>query len=382
MTDSSITSPQSEDTQQHQDVDIQLRECRKQIDALDRQIVELLNARARIVERVGQIKQQGSIVAFIPEREESVYENVRKTNRGPLGDDALKAIYREILSSMRSLEDHLTIAYLGPAHTFTHEAAQLRFGSAALYVPQPAVQEVFRTVERGLADYGVVAIENSLQGIVTATLDSFIDIDPNLKICAEIILPISHFLLGIGPLEHVRRVYSHPMALGQCRNWLAAHLVHCEQIEVSSTSRAAELAQEDALAAAIGSKLAANHYGLRILAEHLEDRSDNATRFYVLGRQLSQPTGNDRTALMLSIRDRIGALHDITGCLVRHNINMTHFDHRPSRRKVWDYIFFIEITGHSTDPEVEATLDELREYCLAVRVLGSWRTGELAAVRA
>ncbi|MCL4544056.1 MAG: prephenate dehydratase [Chloroflexi bacterium] len=381
MTDSESTSTGATPVQQIAVGEL-LQSSRTEIDRLDGEIVQLLNARARVVERIGQVKQQRGVAAFIPEREENVYDNVRAANQGPLSDEALKAIYREVLSSMRSLEDHLTVAYLGPAHTFTHEAAQLRFGSSAVYLPQPTVQEVFNAVERGLADYGVAAIENSLQGVVTSTLDAFIDADPNLKVCAEIILPISHFLLGRGTLAQVHRIYSHPMALGQCRNWLAAHLGAAEQIEVSSTSRAAELAQDDPTAAAVGSKLASYHYNLQLLAEHIEDRNDNATRFYVLGRQLGQPSGNDRTALMLSIRDRIGALHDITGCLVRHGINMTHFDHRPSRRKIWDYVFFVELIGHPVEPNFEAALEELREYCLAVRVLGSWRPGELAAVRA
>ena len=359
-----------------------LAACRQEIDDLDRQLVALLNARARVVERVGRIKQQGSVAAFIPEREEGVYENVRAASEGPLPADGLEAIYREILSAMRSLEDHLTVAYLGPPQTFTHEAATRRFGSAARYLPQPAVKDVFAAVERGVADYGVAAIENSIQGVVTATLDAFVNADPTLKVCAEIILPISHFLLGLGPLSSVRRVYSHPMALGQCRNWLAAHLPGAEQIEVSSTSRAAELAQDDPTAASIGARIAADHYHLQVLAEHVQDRSDNATRFYVLGHQVGQRSGNDRTAVMLSIHDRVGALHDITGCLVRHGLNMTHFDHRPSQRRVWDYIFFIEIIGHPDDPAVEAALEELREYCLSVRVLGAWRQGELAAVKA
>lgn len=358
----------------------QLAECREQIDALDRQLVTLMNARARVVEQVGRIKQQGSIAAFIPEREEGVYENVRAASTGPLPADALKAIYREILSAMRSLEDHLTVAYLGPPYTFTHEAASRRFGSAAQYVPQPTVPDVFNAVERGQVDYGVAAIENSIQGIVTQTLDAFVRSD--LKICAEIILPIGQFLLGAGPLGSVRRVYSHPTALGQCRAWLAAHLPAADRLEVSSTTRAAELAQDDPTAAAVGSRLAAEHYHLKILAEHIEDRSDNATRFYVLGHQVGQRSGNDRTALMLSIRDRVGALHDITGCLTRHALNMTRIDHRPSQRRSWDYVFFVEIIGHPEDPNVAAALAELREYCLSVRVLGAWRQGELAAVKA
>ena len=340
----------------------------------------LLNARARVVEEVGRIKQQGGVAAFIPEREESVYENVRAASGGPLPPDGLKAIYREILSAMRSLEDHLTVAYLGPPYTFTHEAASRRFGSAARYLPQPSVGDVFAAVERGLVDYGVAAIENSIQGIVTGTLDAFMRSD--LKICAEIVLPIGLFLLGSGPLAGVRRVYSHPVALPQCRNWLAAHLPAAEQVEVSSTTRAAELAQDDPGAAAVGSRLAAEHYHLGLLAEHIEDRGDNATRFYVLGHQIGQRSGADRTALMLSIRDRVGALHDISGCLVRHGLNMTRIDHRPSQRRSWDYVFFVEVVGHPSDPEVEAALEELREYCLAVRVLGAWRQGELAAVKA
>ncbi len=360
------------------DTSTRLLRCREQIDELDRRLVRLLNERARVVEEVGRIKQSGSIAAFIPEREESVYENVRAANGGPLAADALKAIYREVLSAMRSLEDHLTVAHLGPLYTFTHEAASRRFGSAVRYTPLPTVGDVFAAVERGLADYGVVAIENSIQGMVVATLDAFVQSD--LKICAEIVLPIAQYLLGTGSMAGVRRIYSHPMVWGQCRGWLAAHLPMAEQIEVSSTARAAELAQEDPTAAAVGSRLAADHYRLDVLAEHIEDRADNATRFYVIGQQLGQRTGADRAYLMLSIRDRVGALFDITGCFVRHNINMTRFDHRPSQRRSWDYVFFVEVTGHPSDPPLEAALEELREYCLSVRILGAWRPGELADV--
>ena len=355
-----------------------LGHCRERIDELDRQLVGLLNERALVVEEVGRLKKQRSIAAFIPEREESVYQNVRKANRGPLQSEALKPIYREILSAMRSLEDLLTVAYLGPAHTFTHEAASRRFGAAARFLPLPAVPDVFAAVERGQADYGVVAIENSIQGTVVATLDAFVHSD--LKICAEIVLPISHYLLGVGPVAAVRRVHSHPMALGQCRTWLAAHLPAAEQIEVSSTTRAAELALDDPTAAAIGSRLAGEHYGLNTLAERIEDRGDNATRFYVLGRQIGQRSGHDRTAIMLTIRDRVGALYDITGCFVRHSLNLTRIDYRPSQRRSWDYVFFVEILGHPDDEPVQVALEELREYCLAVRVLGAWRQGELAAV--
>lgn len=357
-----------------------LADCRRRIDEYDRQLVALLNARARVVEEVGQLKQGKNIAVFIPEREEGVFENVRAANEGPLANDALKPIYREILSAMRSLEDVLTVAFLGPVYTFTHEAASRRFGASARYLPMPSVADVFTAVERGQADYGVVAIENSIQGTVVATLDAFVHSD--LKICAEILLPIGQHLLGAGPIDAVRRIYSHPMALGQCRVWLAAHAPQAERVEVSSTARAAELAHEEPAAAAIGSRLLADHYGLNVLAEHVQDRSDNATRFYVLGRQVGQPSGNDRTAVMLSIRDRVGALHDITGCFSRHSLSMSRIDYRPSQRKSWDYVFFVEVSGHPADPNVAAALEELREYCLSVRLLGAWRKGELASVSA
>ncbi len=353
-----------------------LTRYRREIDRLDREIVERLNCRAQVVVEVGKAKERVRAAAFVPFREEQVYANIRAANEGPLQIESLKAIYREILSSMRSLEQQLTIAFLGPVHTFTHQAAMTRFGSSAHYLAARTVAEVFAAAEKGTADYAVVAVENSTGGMVSDTLDLFVTSD--LKICAEITLSIHHFLLSQSDRPLIRHIYSHPQSLAQCRSWHASNMPNVELIEATSNARAVELAADDASAAAIGPEIAGHAYGLRVLAANIEDSVTNVTRFLVLGREIGRASGKDKSAVLFSIRNRVGALRDALDVFQRYGIDLTKIESRPSRRKVWDYVFFVDFIGHPSEPHVATALSELAEHCLHVKVLGSWTQMELA----
>ena len=355
----------------------QLQQYREEIDRIDRDVVALLNERAKIAQSVGHVKSGANSAVFAPDREEQVYANIRAANMGPLPSEALKAIYREVISGMRALEQHLTVAFLGPVHTFTHQAALSRFGSSSQFLAARTVAEVFALAEKGTADYSVVPIENSTGGGVPDTLDLFVNSD--LQVCAEIMLPIHHHLISASDLGLIRHVYSHPQSFAQCRHWLAIHLPGVDLIEASSNSRAVEQASEDAASAAIGPDIAARAHGLKILASNIEDSPINVTRFLVLGKHIGRRSGRDKTAVLFSIRDRVGALRDALDVFERHSINLTKIESRPSRRKVWDYIFFVDFVGHPDDHHVTAALDALREQCVHVKVLGAWPQAELAA---
>lgn len=352
-----------------------LRAYRDEIDRIDREVVALLNRRAEIALKVGQTKADANAAVFAPDREEQVYANIRAANAGPLPPEALKTIYREVISSMRALEQHLTVAFFGPVHTFTHQAALSRFGTSSHYVAARTVAEVFSLTEKGSADYGVVPVENSTGGMVPDTLDLFVTTE--LQICAEIMLPIHHQLMAVGDMSQIRHVYSHPQSFAQCRNWLALHLPNVDLIEASSNARAVELAREDASSAAIGPEIAARAYGLTILASNIEDSPMNVTRFLVLGKHMGRRSGTDKTAVLFSIRDKVGALRDALDVFERYGINLTKIESRPSRRKVWDYVFFVDFVGHPEDPHVAKALDDLCDQCLHVKVLGAWSQSEL-----
>ncbi len=351
-----------------------LIEHRKAIDRLDAQIVRLLNERTRHVLEIGAMKLKAGEEIYAPHRERSVLQRVCRLNPGPLAQDSLRAIYREVMSSALALEKSLTIAYFGPEATFTHLAAIRRFGSSLHYTPLKTIADVFAEVARNRADYGVVPVENSTEGVVTSTLDMFVDSE--LKIVSQIILPIQHCLVGRGPRRAIRKLYSHPQALAQCRGWLQNHLPTVEVIEASSTTRAAEHAAVERTAAAIASSLAAERYRLRILEPDIQDNSNNATRFLVLGRQCSPPTGQDRTSLLLSIADEVGALHRALAPFRRYRVNLTKIESRPSKRKAWAYFFFVDLDGHVTETRVAKALAHVREHCSFVKVLGSYPNTE------
>ena len=345
-------------------------EHRKAIDKLDAQIVKLLNERTQHVLEIGGIKMKAGEEIYAPHRERAVFQRICKLNRGPITNESLRAIYREVMSSALSLEKSMTIAYLGPEATFTHQAAIRRFGSSLRYAAQKTIADVFSEVAKNAADYGVVPVENSTEGVVTHTLDMFVDSE--LKIVAQIILPIEHCLVSNCKRDEIQKLYVHPQTLAQCRGWVQNHLPAAELIETSSNARSAELAAKERNSAAIAGSLAAERYGLRILETDIQDNSANATRFLVLGRQCSPPTGKDRTSLMLSITHEIGALHEALAPFRRFKLNMTKIESRPSKRKAWEYYFFVDCEGHKDDRKVSKAIEELRRQCNFVKVLGSY----------
>jgi chorismate mutase / prephenate dehydratase len=349
-------------------------EHRKAIDKLDAEIVKLLNERTQHVLQIGDIKLKAGEEIYAPHRERAVLERICKSNNGPITNESLRAIYREIMSSALSLEKSMTIAYLGPEATFTHQAAIRRFGSSLKYSAQKTVADVFSEVSKNRADYGVVPIENSTEGVVTHTLDMFVDSD--LKIVAQIVLPIQHCLVSNCKREDIKKLYSHPQSLGQCRIWIQTHLPNADIIETSSNARAAEFAAKEKNAAAIAGSLAAEKYGLRILESDIQDNSANATRFLVLGRQCSPSTGKDRTSIMLSLSHEVGALHKALAAFRRFKLNMTKIESRPNKRKAWEYYFFVDCEGHKDDKPVAKAIAELEKECNFVKVLGSYPNGD------
>lgn len=350
---------------------MELNKLREKIDELDRKIVELLNKRAEITLAIAKIKEKVKEPPYVPGREKDVYRKITEGNKGPLKNEALLAIYREIMSSSLSLEKPLKIAYLGPPATFTHIAALHKFGSQVEYIDCRSIADVFNEVEKGNADYGVVPIENSIEGAVTHTLDMFVDSDVN--ICSEISLEIKHNLLAKGKKDQIKKIYSNPQVFGQCRIWLETNLPQAELIEVSSTTKAAELASREKYSAAIASEMAAKYYGLKILASSIEDSPHNVTRFLVIGRRFAvRPTGKDKTSIMFSIKDRVGALHDMLFPFKKNNINLTKIESRPSKRKPWDYYFFVDLEGHIEEKKVKEALEELEKLCTYLKILGSY----------
>lgn len=343
---------------------------RKAIDQLDAQIVRLLNDRTKHVLAIGEIKLKAGEEIYLPHREHTVLQRICHHNLGPMTNDQLRAVYREIMSSALALEKTLTIAYLGPEATFTHQAAIRRFGSSLHYSAQKTIADVFTEVSKNRADYGVVPVENSTEGVVTHTLDMFVDSD--LKVVSQIILPVQQCLLSKSPRPKIQKLFAHPQSLAQCRGWIQNHLPRVEIIETSSNARSAEFAAQEKNTAAIAGLLAAEKYGLPVLEHDIQDNAANATRFLVLGRQCSPPTGNDRTSLMVSILDKVGALHRALDAFRRYRINLTRIESRPSKRKAWAYFFFIDCDGHVQDDKVTKAVRLLEEQSSFVKVLGSY----------
>jgi chorismate mutase/prephenate dehydratase len=349
-------------------------EHRKAIDKYDAQIVRLLNERTLHVLAIGEIKRKAGEEIYAPHRERAVFNRICRLNQGPITSESLRAIYREIMSSALSLEKSMKIAYLGPEATFTHQAAIRRFGASLRYSSQKTISDVFSEVSKHRADYGVVPVENSTEGVVTHTLDMFVDSD--LKIVAQIVLPVQHCLLANCPRSQIKKLFAHPQSLGQCRVWVQNNLPRVEIIETSSNARSAEFAAREKGTAAIAGILAAEKYDLDVLDYDIQDNAANATRFLVLGRQCSPPTGHDRTSLMISITDKVGALHSAIAAFRRFRINMTKIESRPSKRKAWEYFFFIDCDGHMQDRKVDNAIRHLGEHCNFVKVLGSYPNSE------
>jgi chorismate mutase/prephenate dehydratase len=350
--------------------DAPLNELRRQIDALDEKVVALLNDRARIVVEIGKFKQANKQPIYAPDREKVVLEKLRKLNRGPLSDRCLEAVYRELMSGSFALEKPLRIAFLGPAGTFSHAAAVRKFGSSVEYVPLSDIQSVFEEIVRGHADYGLVPVENSIGGGIVDTLDAFLS--SSAKICAEVLITIHHNLLAKEPWEQVRRIYSKPEVFTQCRHWLAATAKERDIQPAASTSRAAELAATESGTAAIGSSIAGEIHGLHVLFENIEDKPDNVTRFFVIGREVARAGGDDKTAVMFTTAHKPGALAEVLDVFKENGINLTDIEKRPSKKVNWEYYFFIDAQGHSDDPAMKKAIEQARQHCLQLTVLGSY----------
>jgi chorismate mutase/prephenate dehydratase len=354
----------------------EIEKLRKKIDSIDDKLLELLNQRAVVVMEVGNIKRKQKAKFYKPDRERQILDRITKNNKGHFPNDALKAIYREILSASLALEEPLKVSCLGPLGTFTHLAALRHFGSSASFLPVTSIKQVFDNVETGKAEYGVVPIENSNEGVVSYTLDMFMDSD--LRVAAEIILEVSHNLLSQQTnISKIRKVYSHPQALAQCRGWLESNMPGIPTTETTSTSKAAELASKDKYASAIASELAARMYDLNILERNIEDSRHNITRFLVISKEIPPKTGNDKTSIMFSIKDRPGALYDTLMPFKRANINLSRIESRPSKRRAWEYIFFVDMEGHVDNKKVTRAIEEVKKGCYYLKILGSYPQGKI-----
>jgi len=342
---------------------------RAAIDALDREILERLNARAKHAQAIGKLKEGGS--AYRPEREAQVLATLAANNTGPLSTEAVTGVFREIMSACLALEQRLKVAYLGPAGTFSHAAVAKHFGAFVDAMPLATIDEIFRAVESGLADCAVVPVENSTEGAVGRTLDLMCQTD--LAVCGEVKLRIQQNLLSReSSLAGVTRIYSHAQSLAQCVHWLATHLPHSPRVAVSSNAEAARLAAAEPSTAAIAGENAAAIYGLSVLAPHIEDEPNNTTRFWVLGRQNVGASGRDETSLVMSCPNRPGAVYQLLEPLARHGVSMTRFESRPARTGLWEYLFFVDLAGHRDDPTLSAALAELAQKAPFLKLLGSY----------
>jgi len=348
-----------------------LDRLRKMIDSLDESILELLNERAKIVLDVADLKRSVKTGFYFPEREKSIIKRLKAINKGPFPNDAINVIFQEIFSASLALEKPLDVACLGPLGTFTHLAGMRNFGSSANFLPQQSIRDVFVIVDRGKADFGIVPIENSTEGVVSYTLDMFMDF--NLKITAEVMLEVSQNLLSLsGDIKKVKKIYSHPQATAQCRQWIEKNLPNVQLFESTSTSKAAELASKNPATAAIASELAAKMYSLKFVERHIEDNKENFTRFLIISKNGVQKTGNDKTSIMFSVKDKPGALYDILSPFKDAKLNLSKIESRPSRRKAWEYIFFVDMKGHIEEKKVRDAVEGVKKKCLYLKVLGSY----------
>lgn len=353
---------------------MELTEYRDQINEIDDQILALLQKRAEISKKIGAVKSETGIAqVYVPHRQKQVILRLMARNDGEFPEAALESIWTEILSASRSLQEPERVAFLGPVGSFGHLAARRHFGASTEFIPVHPQVDIFTEVESGRADYGVVAIENSLQGTVRDVLERFQHTP--LWICAETFQPIKQHLLSRSPITEIQRIYSHPQPFAQCRTWLSRHVGNVEQVEVVSTSEAAQRAAEERFAAAIASELASEIYQIPIVANAIMDAPDNTTRFFVIGSRMADPSGYDRTSLFFSVRDKVGALHQALSILKEADLSLKYLESLPSRAKPWEYVFFSEMEGHIADERVILALGELEELCTSVNVIGSYPRG-------
>lgn len=348
-----------------------LDQIRVDIDQIDSTIVELLNSRIRLTQEVGLVKGKVNRPYFTPERERAIFEKLNEINTGPITNQQLRAIFREIISAGRAAEKTLRAAFWGPPGTYTHMAALQTFGHSSEFVAKDTIEDVFLSIEHGEADYGVVPVENSVAGIVPETLDMFPQ--TNVKICAEVYIPIHHHLVSVAAsLDDIERVYAGPQPSQQCRRWLRSNLPNAQIIEVVPTAKAAERALTDPNGAAIANKLGAETVGIPVLVEHIQDNPANRTRFIILGYNEPAKTGRDKTTVMFNLRNRPGELVKALRTLEHNGVNLTMIESRPAQRATFEYIFYADCGGHRSDPQMQAALEELKECVLETTVLGSY----------
>lgn len=361
------------------DSDRELLALRDRIDEIDATIARLISERAECALKVAAVKKATGADAlyYRPEREAQVLRRAMERNQGPLTDEEMARLFREIMSACLALEEPVKVAYLGPEGTFTQQAALKHFGNSAQSRPLAAIDEVFREVEAGAVNYGVVPVENSTEGVINHTLDNFMN--SNLQICGEVELRIHHHLMisDITRADSITRIYSHAQSLAQCRKWLDSHYPNVERVAVASNAEAAKRVKSEWNAAAIAGDMAADLYGLKVLAEKIEDRPDNSTRFLIIGSQAVPASGDDKTSLMVSMRNEPGALHDLLEPFRRHNVDLTRVETRPSQSGNWTYVFFIDFKGHRDTPEVAEALKEVGACASDIKVLGSYPRGVL-----
>jgi chorismate mutase / prephenate dehydratase len=351
--------------------DDKLLPLRQQIDAIDKQLLELLNQRARVAEEVGHVKALTNAPVFRPEREAQVLRGVAERNPGPLKNEDVQLLFREIMSACRALERRVVVAFLGPAGTFSEQAVYLQFGHAIQTLPCVSIDEVFRATEAGTADFGVVPIENSTEGAVNRTLDLLLH--TSLEISGEIAIAVQHSLLTkSGNMDGVTRICAHSQALAQCQAWLNQHYPHIERQAVASNAEAARMASLDTSVAAIASEIAGRQYQLTVVSAHIQDDPHNRTRFAVVGRLKTAPSGKDQTSLVLAVANEAGAVYNMLAPLARHGVSMTRFESRPARTGNWEYYFYVDIEGHLVDAPVASALTELKSSAAFFKVLGSY----------
>ncbi len=362
------------DTQRENFDNPELEKMRSEIDSLDKKLIGLINDRAKIVLNIGKHKEAQESPIYRPVREQKVYEKISQINQGPFSTESLLSVFREIMSGSISLEGNLSVAYLGPEATFTHLAAKKKFGNSIRLVPESSIPEIFAKVETGKYTYGIVPIENSNEGMVTHTLDEFLN--ANVIIYSELFLQISHCLLSLEDSRtNIQQIFGHSQSLGQCKHWIMDNLPKVELVETSSNAKAAILARQELRSAAIASDIAAELYNLKILAHNIQDYPDNVTRFLVIGKDQNSPSQNDKTSIVCAIKDKPGALYELIEPFYRYKINMTKIESRPTKKQLWEYNFFIDFSGHCTDTSVLDLLEELRSKTLNLRVLGSYPKG-------
>ena len=353
-----------------------LGELRKKIDAIDVKLVELINERARIVVEVGKLKQADESPIYVPHREKAVLDKIIELNNGPLPDKTMQAIWREIMSGSFFLERPLRIGYLGPKGSFSHNAAILKFGQSVDYEALTDIRGIFEEVSKGHSDFGIVPIENSAGGGIRESLDAFIETD--VMVCAEVNMAIHHNLLANCPISEIKRIYSQPEVFAQCRNWLSSTFKDTEIIPMASSSKAAQFAASEEGSAAIASAIASEIYGLKVLCQNIEDVSNNITRFLIISKHDSQPSGDDKTIVLFSTAHKTGALVDVLNVFKDYGINMTNIGSRPNKKREWEYYFFVDFLGHKKDEHVTKALAESKHHCVQLSVLGSFpRSGSI-----